>query len=100
MAKYNLTIKATQDLRQIWNYTFDNWSERQADKYYKEILDQCAILASNPSLGREYKNIYPRLRGSKVNKHLIFYKAIDGTEIEVVRILHQQMDFKKQIIED
>ena len=44
MAKYNLTIKATQDLRQIWNYTFGNWSERQADKYYKEILDQCATL--------------------------------------------------------
>ena len=32
MAKYHLTNQAVQDLSDIWNYTFDNWSEEQADK--------------------------------------------------------------------
>ena len=33
MAKYKLTNKAVEDLSDIWNYTFDHWSERQADFY-------------------------------------------------------------------
>lgn len=33
MASYVLTNKAVEDLSSIWEYTFDTWSERQADKY-------------------------------------------------------------------
>jgi toxin ParE1/3/4 len=29
MAKYNLTYKAVEDLADIWDYTFDEWSEKQ-----------------------------------------------------------------------
>ena len=36
MANYSLTKKAVQDLKQIWNYTYDNWSESQADKYVNQ----------------------------------------------------------------
>jgi toxin ParE1/3/4 len=39
MAKFKLTNKAVKDLSEIWNYTFDTWSESQADKYYKLILN-------------------------------------------------------------
>lgn len=34
MAKFYLTNLAVKDLADIWNYTFDNWSEQQADYYY------------------------------------------------------------------
>jgi len=34
MAKYELTNKAVADLNGIWEYTFENWSENQADRYY------------------------------------------------------------------
>lgn len=33
MPKYILTNKAVEDLSTIWNYTFEVWSETQADKY-------------------------------------------------------------------
>ena len=39
MTKYFLTNKANEDLDEIWEYTFDEWSEMQADKYYFEILN-------------------------------------------------------------
>jgi len=35
MAEYVLTNKAVADLSDIWNYTFNVWSESQADKYYQ-----------------------------------------------------------------
>ena len=47
MAKYNLTNKAVEDLAKIWDYTFEQWSEQQADNYY-EMLIQCRLV-SKPS---------------------------------------------------
>ena len=38
MAKYLITNKAVEDLSKIWEYTFDNWSEDQADKYYSSKI--------------------------------------------------------------
>ena len=38
MKKYHLTKKAFEDLSDIWTYTFDNWSEEQADKYYSLVI--------------------------------------------------------------
>lgn len=35
MAKYLLTNKAAEDLSGIWNYTFEAWSEKQADEKKK-----------------------------------------------------------------
>ena len=47
MTKYFLTNKANEDLDEIWEYTFDEWSEMQADKYYFEILNYCFINLPN-----------------------------------------------------
>ena len=33
MADYIITEKAQKDLVDIWNYTYDVWSENQADNY-------------------------------------------------------------------
>ena len=33
MAKYRLTKKAVEDLADIWNYTFDEWSERHNNRF-------------------------------------------------------------------
>ena len=57
MANYKLTKKAVQDLKQIWDYTFDNWSENQADKYYGDIIKHCSELANNPTAGRQYEQL-------------------------------------------
>lgn len=99
MPKYVLTNKAVQDLKGIWNYTFDIWSENQADKYYDQILNYCDRLSHNPELGREYFNMHKGLRGSKINKHIIFYREISDHEIEIERILHERMDIKSKFVE-
>ncbi|MEM6816819.1 MAG: type II toxin-antitoxin system RelE/ParE family toxin, partial [Bacteroidota bacterium] len=39
MSKYQLTHLAMQDLSDIWNYTFENWSEQQADIYYDQLVN-------------------------------------------------------------
>lgn len=76
MAKYVLTNKAVDDLMEIWNYTFDTWSEKQADKYYNELLKECQNFSENPKKGKIYTDLFDNLMGSKINKHIIFYRKI------------------------
>ena len=99
MAKYYLTHKAVEDLAGIWNYTFDEWSESQADKYYQILFDSFEEISQDPDSGRSYEGIYPALLGYKVGKHIIFYRIISESEVEIVRILHERMDLKSRIRE-
>lgn len=100
MADYILTRKAVQDLKQIWNYTYDNWSEQQADKYYKEIIKHCKNVANHPKAGEHYDILLSGLRGSRVNKHIVFYRQLTKDKIEVERILHERMDLRTRLWEE
>ena len=97
MANFTFTKKAVEDLPNIWNYTFDNWSEKQADIYYNALIENCQIIASNQFIGKEYSIIQEDLLGLRVNSHIIFYRIISYKEVEVTRILHGRMDLKNQI---
>lgn len=99
MANYYLTNKAVNDLTEIWNYTFKQWSERQADKYYHDLIESCKEIANNTSLGKSYDKIIPNLLGLKVNRHIIFYRKIRIDEVEITRILHGRMDLRNRILE-
>lgn len=98
MAKYKLTNKAVEDLAEIWNYTFDKWSEQQADKYYEMLISICEDIAINPSLGKHYEGITQNLLGIRANRHVIFYRIIEDNYIEITRFLHGRMDLKKQVL--
>jgi toxin ParE1/3/4 len=97
MAKFKLTNKAVEDLAAIWEYTFDTWSERQADKYYMLLINSCEELATSPKLGKQYYEIAPGILGFLAYRHIIFYRKINDKEIEVIRILHSQMDLKNKV---
>ena len=99
MAKYELTNKAVADLNGIWEYTLENWSENQADRYYDMLLDICLDIADNPELGKNYDGIKSDLFGLKANRHVIFYRKSKVNSIEITRILHERMDLKRRITE-
>lgn len=97
MAKYYFTNKAVEDLSQIWEYTIEKWSEKQADKYYELLLVTCSELAKNPNLGKLYEIVTEGILGYKSGEHIIFYTIISKNEIEVARILHGMMDLKTKL---
>ena len=97
MAKYFLTNKAVEDLSKIWDYTYEVWSESQADKYYDMLIDSCKEISENPNKGKNYNEIDTNILGLKVSKHIIFYRVIKANQIEVLRILHERMDLKNRM---
>ena len=99
MANYTLSNKAVQDLSSIWEYTADTWSERQADKYYFMLLDSCQDLADGKVTGKNYSEIDSEIFGFRAGQHILFYRKLTTTKIEIARILHGRMDLKNRIQE-
>jgi toxin ParE1/3/4 len=99
MASYIITNKAVDDLTKIWEYTYEVWSENQADKYYNELLSDCQLIAENQNFGKIYHEISEEIFGYKSGRHILFYRKINDTKIEITRVLHSRMDLKNKIQE-
>jgi len=93
--EYQLSELARNDLEDIWEYSFKNWSIKQADKYITQIIKEIENICQNPLIGKSISTIKPNHRMLRVNFHLIIYKvASDGLKVD--RILHERMDFENQ----
>ena len=96
---YKITLKASDDIENIWLYTFEHWSLEQADRYINLLFDEIEYLAYNPNSGKDFNNIRKNYRCSKVKSHLIFYRPGKQRDIEIIRILHQRMDIENSLKE-
>lgn len=98
--KYRISTEASIDLEKIWLYTFETWSTEQADYYFDLIMNEIEYLSKNPKSGKDYSNIRKGYFRSRVKSHFIFYRInIKNEEIEIIRILHQQMDISFRLDE-
>ncbi len=96
--KYFISNEASNDLEKIWLYTYENWSLEQADRYINLIFDEIEFLSKKPKLGKDYSHVREGYFCSGVKSHLIFYRMnIEDDAVEVVRILHQQMDIESRL---
>ena len=99
MANYILTIKAVGDLSNIWDYTFEVWSEAQADKYYYMLLESLQEIAEGKVTGKKYAEIRNDIFGFKIGQHIVFYRKLNLNTVEITRILHNRMDLKNRLEE-
>lgn len=98
MADYILSQKALSDLRSIWNYTVETWSEEQADSYYQNLVQAFETIAKRPeSAGHSYEDVRCGYRGCHSGKHIIFYRVLRNGKVRIVRILHERMDFGRHL---
>ncbi len=96
--EYKISKEALNDLEDIWLYTFENWSIKQADRYYALLMDEIEYISENPKSGKDYNHIREGYLRARVKSHLIFYKVnLTADIVEIVRILHQQMDIDERL---
>lgn len=96
--KYRISHLASQDLENIWLYTFENWSAEQADRYFNLILDEIEYISSKPDSGNDFSHIRKGYFRTRIKSHIIFYK-IDKKKklVEIIRIFHQRMDIENRL---
>ena len=79
-----------QDLVNIWLYTFNEWGEKQANKYLDDLDRAIKLLAEQPLISRMRTELDPPVRLHHHGNNLIVYLAGDDG-ISIVRILHESM---------
>lgn len=96
---YLISEKAIEDINNIWLYTLENWSHEQADRYYNLILDEIEYIAQNFESGKSIDHLRKGYRTTKVKSHTIFYRKANNNIVEIIRVLHQRMDFEIRLKE-
>lgn len=95
LRRYGLSPLAEADLEDIWRYTVENWSVRQAEAYHTEIVEVFEGLASGLKVGRR-ADIREGYFKYAVGSHVIYYLLADA-EIAVIRVLHRRMDVNRHL---
>lgn len=96
--KYKISKEASKDLKKIWLYTFENWSKEQADRYFNLIIDEIENITKDPQSGKDFSDVRKGYFQTRVNSHFIYYRInLRKKEIEIIRILHQQMDIESRL---
>jgi len=92
-----LSLKAKTDLSEIWDYTYSEWGVEQAEKYVRDLWsvmqEQTRELTKSVDIGDVRKG-YRKVRSGS---HVIFFKVTREGVVDVVRILHQKMDFDRHL---
>jgi len=98
--KYRITTLASQDLENIWLYTFENWSIEQADRYLNLIMDEIEYVAEKPNSGFDFSSVRKGYYRSRIKSHILFYRIDQKNDlVEIIRILHQRMDIENRLSE-
>jgi toxin ParE1/3/4 len=97
---YKISKEASNDLEKIWLYTIETWSAEKADRYLNLIFDEIEYLCQKPNSGSDFSHVRKDYLRSRVKSHFIFYKINEKqSELEIIRILHQQMDIENRLNE-
>ena len=86
------TERARADLRDIWFFGAERWSPKQADTYLRALVQTFDLLADQPMLARERREIAEGVRSHPQGTHIILFR-VDPKGIEVLRVVHQRSNW-------
>ena len=96
MSTFKVTRKTVTDLIAIGQFTQKEWGRAQRNIYLKQ-LDSCfKQLAKNPELGASCDYIKDGYRKFPQGSHLVFYRQDSEGTLEIIRVLHKNMDVESK----
>jgi len=94
-SNFKITAKARYDLLQIGRHTELKWGKTQRNHYLKQLDEAFNLIAVNPKIGKERSHVLTGYRSFQQGSHAVYYK--ESNVIEIIRVLHEQMDVGKHI---
>lgn len=98
MAIYRKGPLAISDMRAIGRYTQKHWGQEQRKNYLARLAQQFEYLAEQPARGKSCDEIRAGYRKYPEGKHIIFYRIANDDVVEIVRVLHERMDYKLHLV--
>lgn len=96
MNSFSLTLHAKNDLKAIAHFTEKRWGKVQRNIYIKQFDDLFYMLADSPPIGKTCDFIRNGYHKFPQGSHIIFYKSTSLESIEIIRILHKNMDISSK----
>ena len=93
--KLELTPAAVEDLRSIRTYTLENWGPEQEEKYLNQIWEKFEAITADSAPFRIRPDLFPGCQIASEGKHVILFR-VNQSILQVVRVLHSAMDFRRQ----
>ncbi|SCZ84995.1 type II toxin-antitoxin system RelE/ParE family toxin [Nitrosomonas mobilis] len=98
MARYQIQTEADLDIDKIYEDGIETWGLAQARSYVLGLHERFEFLADNPNIGVNSDELTPNLQRFRYGRHVVFFINTD-TGIIIVRVLGEEMDFKRHIDE-
>ncbi len=92
-----LSRSAKAELKDIARYTEKIWGRHQRNTYLEKIDRTFQELVDRPEKGQRCDDIRRGYRKFPIGKHLIYYRIIKRSHMEIVRVLHGSMDVEAHL---
>lgn len=102
MARVVRSPRARRDIADVLRFTRDRWGKAQAREYRNLIGDALRAIADDPSCGK-VRGARPGIFSYQIKqrgrdaRHIVFYRISSTGSVEVVRFLHDAMDFDQHL---
>ena len=93
------THAAIADLQSIRSYPLLAWGAEQEQIYLDSLWKKFGELLANPERWRKRNDLFTDCQIAAHAKHVILFR-INGTELQIVRILHAAMDFPRHLADE
>lgn len=90
---YRTTQEADEDIIALYETGADGFGIAQAERYLAALFDTFALLADNPHLAREHRELTPPIRLHPFQAHLIAY-LVQADGILIVRVVNGRQDWE------
>ena len=97
MSEVILSTKAKADLSDIWDYTCTEWGAVQAEKHVRDLWAAMQEQTQDLTKSVDISDVRKGYRKVRSGSHVIFFKVPKDGVVDVVRILHQKMDFDRHL---
>ncbi len=87
---------AESDLIGIWVYSFETWSETQADRYLHALEEGIRMLLDCPECGDRRDALRSGYWSKRLEHHVVFYTFTDEV-VRIRRVLHEVMDVRRHL---
>lgn len=96
MPRYELTLDAEDDLREIIAYSQETWGGLQTIRYIDGLESLAGRLAAYPKMGSNRSALLEGVLSFPYQSHTLFYLE-ESFGITILRILHQRMDVQRHL---
>src|SRR5699024_2431850 len=91
---YSLSIKAEEDIINIFRSGMEHFGLYQADRYHQRLERCFQFLADSALAAPERVEIWPAVRVLHVEAHLVVYRVEDDGSVFIIRLRHGHEDWQ------